>query len=100
MNRSNTLKRIRMQRFWLLLYAWPILLWSNKLIALQECQSHYGKRLFYQKIVSDAFKKNDTEIHNFEGDTVLMQLVAKIVLSESGKLAWQNGCQGIINYVV
>jgi acyl-CoA oxidase len=44
--------------------------------------------------------KNDTEIYTtFEGDTVLMQLVAKNRLSEFRKSFGKMDAMGIINYV-
>jgi acyl-CoA oxidase len=51
---------------------------------LQECQEAIGGKVIYQNRI-DALK-NDTEIYTtFEGDnTVLMQLVAKIVYPNSG----------------
>jgi acyl-CoA oxidase len=63
--------------------------WSTTAV-LQECRS-YWQRLFIGK--SYRCFKNDTEIYTtFEGNTVLMQLVAKIVYPNSGNhLA---GCHG------
>jgi acyl-CoA oxidase len=57
--------------------------WSTTAV-LQECRKLLAQRLFIRK--SYRCFKNDTEIYTtFEGDnTVLMQLVAKIVYPNSG----------------
>jgi acyl-CoA oxidase len=64
--------------------------WSTTAV-LQECRGYWRKGYLSENRI-DALKM--ILKHTFEGDnTVLMQLVAKIVYPNS-EIIWQNGCHG------